>query len=253
MTGAKYRTPYSVGTARTALLRSAYLRRYFDNPHVHALKVGNQQGVEPRSLFTRFRKVAQKCRPGERAVHVSSPIHPASCFCRGALALLPSRPLAAPSSFFRLASLANAVRCSSCCSACIHMLCVHTHAPRPHVCSPPRHLLASRWPLASHLHVRHVRMAALVASHAYTRATHVLVTSLHMSVIRRMRVTSSRMHVYSVYLYMYMRPPTSCGLRRCAPPAPRMHTRAMHVCCSVLAMVVMLVVMCVTVCMRVHT
>ena len=36
----------------------------------------------------------------------------------------------------------------------------------------------------------------------------------------------------------------------------RMHTRAMHVCCSVLAMVVMLVVMlvvmCVTVCVRVH-
>ena len=61
MTGAKYRTPYNVGTARTSLLRSAYLRRYFDNPHVHALKVGNQQGVDVRSLFTRFRKVEQTC------------------------------------------------------------------------------------------------------------------------------------------------------------------------------------------------
>ena len=61
MTGAKYRTPYNVGTARTSLLRSAYLRRYFDNCHVHALKVGNQQGVDVLSLFTRFRKVEQTC------------------------------------------------------------------------------------------------------------------------------------------------------------------------------------------------
>ena len=142
LTGAKYRTPYNVGTARTSLLRSAYLRRYLDNPHVHALKVGNQQGVEPRSLITRYRKVAQKCRPGERAVHEQSD---PSCqlFLRGALALLPSRPpLAAPSfsgaprSRMLCAAHRAALRAYT-CSACIHMLLGLTR------CSPPRHLLAS--------------------------------------------------------------------------------------------------------------
>ena len=78
LTGAKYRTPYNVGTARTVLLRyatalSAYLRRYFDNCHVHALKVGNQQGVDVMSLFTRFRKVAETKVPAERASEESDP------------------------------------------------------------------------------------------------------------------------------------------------------------------------------------
>ena len=141
LTGAKYRTPYNVVT-----LRSAYLRRYFDNPHVHALKVGNQQGVDVLSLFTRFRKVAQKCRPGERAVHEQSDPSCAALFAGGAR----TSPLASArcAEFFRCASLANAVRSSSCCSACTHVLCVHTHAPRPHAVQPAStsSRLAGLWP-----------------------------------------------------------------------------------------------------------
>ena len=160
LTGAKYRTPYNVGTARTSLLRSAYLRRYFDNCHVHALKVGNQQGVEPRSLFTRFRKVAQKCRGRARARAVRSGLQ--ALFAGG-------RSHCSP----RVRSLRRVLPARlarECCALLIVLLCVHTRALRAYTCSSASRVqpasTSSRLSLASvasHLHVRHLRVAALVA------------------------------------------------------------------------------------------
>ena len=62
------------------------MRRYFDNPHVPALKVGNQQGVEPMATGTRFRKVrfVEGSRLRQTALR--------ELLRRHIISLLPSRP-----------------------------------------------------------------------------------------------------------------------------------------------------------------